>query len=67
MWEPREGLTALPASAASSKPLSACPHHLRAVLLGQGPEVLLLQGAPVAKDGHPGAGSKPTQGQSSAA
>lgn len=47
-------------------PLLQQPLHqlLRTVVLLQGPEVLLLQGAPVAKDGHPGAGSSPTQGQS---
>lgn len=30
-------------------------HHLGAVLLVQGPEVLLFQGTPVAKNGQPGA------------
>lgn len=39
-------------------------HVLRTILLLQGPEVLLLQRAPVPKDGHPGVGSNPTQGQS---
>lgn len=37
-------------------------HHLGAILLVQGPEVLLFQGAPVAEDGQPGAGRWPHMG-----
>lgn len=37
-------------------------HHLGAMLLVQGPEVLIFQGAPVAKDGQPGAGRWPHMG-----
>lgn len=46
-------------------PLLQQPLHqlLRTVVLLQGPEVLLLQGAPVAKDGHPGAGAVPHRGR----
>lgn len=37
-------------------------HQLGAILLVQGPEILIFQGAPVAKDGQPGAGRWPHRG-----